>query len=189
MRWLAVLIIGYLLLGVELGLRDGLRMGTGGVGAAPSIVLPFVVFVALHAPTLPALWTAILMGLSIDLTTQRGGEALVIFGPNALGYLLAAYFVLIIRGIMIRRNPWVLVVLSVLASLLSSIVVVAVFTFRRFFHEAIDFAPTDQLVQRFFASLLTAGTALIVAALLFPVVSVFGFIDPHLRRPIGRQRS
>lgn len=189
MRWPPVLVIGYLLLGLELGLRDGLKLGpTGMTGGSPSVVLPFVVFVALHAPTGAALWTALLMGLSVDLTTQRGSEAVVIAGPNALGFLLAAYFVLTIRGIMIRRNPWVLVLLSVLSSLLAGVVVVAIFAFRRVYHEGVDFAASEQLVQRFFASLLTAGTALIVAALLFPVSGVFGFVDPHLRRSIGRTR-
>lgn len=186
MRWPPVLVIGYLLLGLELGLRDGLSTFPG--GAAPSVVLPFVVFVALHAPTLPALWTAILMGLSVDLTTLRGNEALVVPGPNALGFLLAAYFVLTVRGIMIRRNPWVLVLLSVISAMLAGVVVVAIFSFRRVFHEGIDFGSGEQLVQRFFAALLTAGTALIVAALLFPVSGVFGFADPHLRRSIGRTR-
>jgi rod shape-determining protein MreD len=187
MRWPPVVVIGYLLLGLELGLRDGLTLGASG-GAAPSFVLPFVVFVALHAPHSPALWTALLMGLSVDLTTVRGTNSLVIVGPNALGYLLAAYFVLTIRGIMIRRNPWVLVLLSVLSSLLAGVVVVAIFTFRRIYHEGMDFGSSEQLVQRFFASLLTAGTALVVAALLFPVAGVFGFADPHLRRSIGRTR-
>lgn len=186
MNWPATLILGYLFMGAELGLRDGLGLSPG--GASPSLVVPFVVFIALHAPTTPALWTAILMGLCVDLTTQRGPEGLVIVGPNALGFLLGAYFVLTIRGFMIRRNPWVLVLLSILTSMLAGIVVVAIFSFRKIYHEPIDFGSGHQLIERFFASLMTGGAALIVAALLFPVVGVFGFVDPHLRRPIGRAR-
>lgn len=186
MKWPPALIIGYLLLGAELGLRDGLGLSPG--GAAPSLVIPFVVFIALHAPPTPALWTAILLGLSVDLTTIRGPEALVIVGPNALGYLLGAYFVLTVRGIMLRRNPWVLVVLSILSALISGILVVAIFSFRKVYHEPIDFGSSRQLVERFFAALMTGAAALVVAALLFPIVSVFGFADPHLRRPLGRAR-
>lgn len=186
MRWPVVLVLGYLFLAAEIGLREGLSIGPR--QSAPSLVVPLLVFVALHAPGVATMWTALLLGICVDLSTQRGPDALVIVGPHALGFLLGAYFVLTVRGVMIKRNPWTLVVLSVLAALLSHTVVIAIFTFRKVYGESVDFVAWQQLVDRFVRSLLTGLGALLSAALLFPIIGVFGFVDPHLRRPLSRSR-
>ncbi len=186
MRWPVVVVFGYLFLAVEIGLREGL--GIGPRNTSPSLVIPLIVFVALHAPALATLWTAALLGVVVDLSTLRGPGAVVVVGPHALGYLLAAYFVLTIRGVMIKRSPWTLVVLSIVAALLAHIVVVALFVFRKIYGEAIDFVAWRELVDRFIRSLLTGAAALVLSAVLFPVTGLFGFTDPHLRRPMSRSR-
>jgi cell shape-determining protein MreD len=183
MRWLVVLVFGWLTLGLELGLREGLRLGA--TTAAPSFVLPFVVFIAMFAPSGSAFRVALALGTLVDLTTLRGSDALVVIGPHALGFALAASFVSNIRGLVIARNPLTLIVLSVVASLLAHIVVTAIFTFRLLYLEPVPFVVMEQLRDRFLTSLLTGLSAAGMALVLYPLFGLFGFVDPNVRRGFG----
>ena len=95
MKWPLPLLLGYLLLALEAPVREALRLGP--TAASPSLVFPLVVFIALLASNGAAMWTALLIGLAVDLTTLRGPGAIVIAGPHALGYAAAAYTILTLR--------------------------------------------------------------------------------------------
>jgi rod shape-determining protein MreD len=181
MSWPVVLVFGYLLLGIELVIPGVLRLGPSTV--APSFVLPFVVFIAMFAPASRAYWTAIVLGLSLDLLTPWGGN-LIIPGPRALGFVAAVYLVLTVRTI-INRNTLALIVFSVLGGMLSQIVIVALLTFRSMYSGPTPFLPREELVQRIMASLYTGGSAALLSLLLFSVIGLFRFQDPYTR---GRSR-
>jgi len=89
--WLAFAVALWVGLGLELGLRDALRLGAGPV--SPSFVVPITVWFVLNASSRRALWAALIAGAMLDLTAAMprtdGGDALIL-GPRALGMLVAA---------------------------------------------------------------------------------------------------
>ncbi|HNB59690.1 MAG TPA: hypothetical protein PK308_05195, partial [Phycisphaerales bacterium] len=127
MRWPAAFFVGWIILGIDVGVATSLSPGQR---ALPSFALPFLVFIALHAPTIAVMWTAFLLGLFIDLTSPRAESATVVVGPHLLGFMAAAYFVLTVRGVMLRRRIVALIVLSIPAAMLAGLVSVFVLTIR-----------------------------------------------------------
>ena len=189
MRWPVVVLVGYVLVGLQMGLGEFTRLGY--TTAVPSLIIPFVVFVALLAPTLGAMWTALLLGVTIDLASPRGPSGVIIAGPHALGFLLATYLVITVRPIMMRRNPLTLMVLSIFASALAQLVVVAIFSFRSVYPDPFAWYPVRELIERMLGSLYTGATGLLLAFVLFPMMPVFGFHDSRGggsgQRPLGRR--
>lgn len=176
-------IVAWVALGLEIALPPVLDAGSGGV--RPSFLIPLVVFVALHAETRPALWSALVLGLLADLTgpvAMIDGGAAVIPGPHALGFLLAAQLTLAMRGMVIRRNPLTLMVLSVLGAAVSEVVVVAIMTTRTLGDDALAWGGAGRLVPGLLSALYTALTAVVMSFPLFAAAPVFGFPSLHAPR-------
>ena len=85
------------------------------------------------------------------------------------------HFVMAIRGMLLGRNPLTLIVMSVLVMLIAQIVVVAVFTARGMGDSSIIWDAGDQLRQRFFSSLYTGISALLLSFVFFALSPFFGF--------------
>ena len=190
MKWPLPLLLGYLLLALESPVREVLRLGP--TAASPSLVFPLVVFIALLASNTAAMWTALLVGLAVDLTTLRGPGAIVVAGPHALGYAGAAYMILTLRPIVVRKNPVTLVVLSIVGEALAALVVMAVFAIRRtlFFGGWSDMLTgplLPDLWQRWIGACYTGVAAIALAALFFPLIPWFGFQDSSIRRTFTRR--
>lgn len=175
MSWVAFGVLAWIVLGLELGLRELLQLGAAGI--APSFVLPLMVFVALWAPTWTSVGAAMLLGLLLDLVSPvalEGGGGAVVVGPHVLGMLLGAALVLNLRQVVIRRNPLTQLVLTILAGGAVGVVVVFLHAVRAL-HDPIDFAPAGQL----FSKLGTAGysglSALALSLVLFPLAPLFQF--------------
>jgi cell shape-determining protein MreD len=188
MKWPLPLFLAYVLLALESPVREALRLGP----ASPSLVFPLIVFIALLGSSVAAMWTALLIGLVVDLTTLRGAGAIVIAGPHALGYVAAAYMIITLRPIVMRKNPITLVALSIVGEALAALVVVSVFALRRMlFHgswaDGLPGALTTDLVQRLLGAAYTGVAAIALAAILFPLIPWFGFQDPSVRRPFSRR--
>ncbi len=187
MNALAVILIGYVLHGMGLGLRPTIGLGPrDNKEIFPSLLLPLIVYVALFAPAGPTLWLALGAGLMVDLAspmTIRGPEPFLwLVGPSALGYLVAAYFALTIRGFMIKRNPLALAVLSLLAAALAGVIAVAVITARNQFYAGMDWHPGHQLVVRLGSAVYTGLAALLLSFLFRPLTGAMGLQVSHLRR-------
>lgn len=124
MNALAVTVMGYLLVAIENALRVPLALGTSGV--APHFVIVLVAFVAMHGQGPGIYWTALLLGAAIDLSSVRtSADELGVagmLGPHALGYVMAAYAVVSVRGVMMRRSPLALPFLSMTATVLAALV-------------------------------------------------------------------
>lgn len=182
MNWLAFAIAGWFFFGLELGLRDLVHLGPRGI--APSFVLAFLVFVALNATQRSTLWAAIALGILTDLTGSIAllprGTAIII-GPHAIGYLLGAQVVLALRGMVVSRNPLSMGVLSILAGLVASIVVVAFMTIHRLIGDPIIWEPTAELLGALLRAVYTGILATVLAFVLIPLSSVFGFATTHRR--------
>ncbi len=190
MKWPLPLLLGYLLLALEAPVREALRLGP--THAAPSLVFPLIVFVALMASTNAALWMAFLVGLAVDLTTLRAPGAVIVAGPHALGYIAAAYMIITLRPMVMRKNPITLVVLSVAGEGLAALVVVALFAIRRALWHG-DWADNffdsllTELGQRWIGCCFTGIAAVALCALFFPLIPWFGFQDPAIRRAFARR--
>ncbi|TVS02420.1 MAG: hypothetical protein EA423_09190 [Phycisphaerales bacterium] len=164
----------WLLLGLEVGLRDLLAIGAWSIG--PSLVIPLVVFVALAAPAKAALWFALFAGLARDLVTVvslDGGGATVIVGPGVIGTMLGAQLVLSARGLVMKRNPVTLAILSVGAAGVSDIVRVAALTVRNAY-DPIVWSAGERLGAALLSAVYTGVAGLALALVLLPLAPLFG---------------
>lgn len=189
MNALAVGLLAYVLLGLELALKPTLGLGQSGI--APSLLIPLVMYVAMFAPAGPTLWLALLTGAAIDLTGPRaldGGGAIWVIGPHALGYALAGYAGLQLRALLVRGNPLSLAVLSLVAAVLAGIVAVAVLALRMQVEQMLGytarmaFAARGDLGARLGSAVYTAVVALPLAMVFRSMMGLLGLHDPHARR-------
>ncbi|MCA9288464.1 MAG: hypothetical protein KDA05_07760 [Phycisphaerales bacterium] len=176
MSRLAFGLILWVALGLELGLRPALALGPTGI--APSIVIPLVVFVAMHAPGMAAAWAAVAAGLLLDLTFPiglEGGGEVRVPGPMAIGLLLAAAATTSIRGMLIKHNPLTVAAVSVVAALIAWLTAWALLGVRGLYGDPISFSAGPEFGRRILSSLYTGVVGGIEALVLFPIAGVFGF--------------
>jgi cell shape-determining protein MreD len=181
-NWLVFAFGAWLMLGLELGLKTTLRLGDTGI--APSFVAVLAVYVASAAPARAAQWACLILGALMDLTAPvsrvDAASTFTVLGPNALGALLMCQFVLASRGLLFRRNPLTLAVLTGVGFALWQIVFTAVFSVRNLLGDPIVWSATGQLVTRLGSSVYTGVAALPIALLLLLFGPLFGFQSvPH----------
>jgi len=174
MNWLLFAIVGWVVLGLELSLRELLQLGPGGI--APSFMLAYMVFIAMWAPASGALGAAFLLGMLVDLTGPIliGSQTHVVAGPHALGYTLGAWLVVNARGSVMRRNPVTLVSLTVLTGVINAVVVVFLHSVRDLY-DPFAWKPTGELVVALASALYSGAAAAALALPLFGIIPLFGF--------------
>ena len=121
----------------------------------------------------------LIIGALLDVTfplprAEQTGDIIVV-GPYALGCLLMSQAVIAARGLVIKRNPLTLIVLSVIGSMVVHSVVAAMLTARWLLGDPIVWEPTAQLVARAGVSAYTAASALVVSLVLYPLQPLFAF--------------
>lgn len=188
MRWPVVAIMAYLVVGLEAAVKPALAISPSGFRISPTFLIPFITFVALSGPTLPVLWLALLLGAVADLYTPRDVGQLVVLGPYALGFMAAAYLVLVMRGLMFRRSPLSMIFLSILATALAQLVVVALLSIRSIYTDPQLWSAGVELTNRLLGAVYTGLTAGVLSVLLFPLTPAFGFQDLHSRRFVRTTR-
>jgi len=184
-NWIVFALVAWVLFGLELGLRDLLAIGPGGI--APSFVLPLVVYVALSAPGRTAVWAAAALGLVMDLTRVvdlEGGGVTTVAGPYVLAYAGGAYALLVVRPLMYRRNPLTVAVLTGGAGVMAQIVVVALTTVRSVY-DPVAFSPAAELMVRLASAVYSVLTGGLVAMALMPLTDLFRF--QHVTGGFGRR--
>lgn len=182
MNWASFALLLWLLLGLQAGLAAPFAIGP--VGPRPDLVIPLVVFIALHAPHSTARWAALLAGLLLDLVAPvalDAGQSGTVVGPHALGLLLATQFTLSARSVVIGKNPLTLVVLTLLASCVLQAFVLLVLLVRSLY-EPVAIALGPELLTRLGSATYTAGVALPMALALFAAQPLLGFASPTPRR-------
>ncbi|MGH7133808.1 MAG: hypothetical protein ACREJO_17910 [Phycisphaerales bacterium] len=183
MNPLSAAIAGYLCLVLDMSLSHALELGDTGV--APGFVLPLVVWLALSASHRSALWAALALGAAVDLASpvRKPLEAGYVLGPNALGFLAAAYLVITIRGTVMRRNPLALVTFTLIGGLLAALVAVALLFIRSKLDGGMSgFYPTSELLKRAGAAAYSMISAAALAVPFRLITPLMGFDDPMARR-------
>jgi len=183
-NWVVYLLILWVTLGLELGLRPALQLGSSGI--APSFAMILVTYIALTAPRLTALWAALLTGALLDLTSERlsasGWDTLTIVGPYALGCAMGASAISNLRAMVFRRNPITMLLLATLLSVIAHVVVVACLAARSWWDPALVFIARDELSSRLGSSVYTGVAALVVGPALNFLTPLFGFHGLHQPR-------
>lgn len=130
-------------------------------------------------------WTALLMGLAVDLLStlplaNAAGDVRII-GPTAIAFVIAAQLVMSVRSVMMRRNPLTLGVLAMLAAMASAIALVAIFTMRSLMFDAMSWSVTHELLVRGGGAIYTGVIGTLLAFALLPLASLLGLkIDSTL---------
>lgn len=177
MNWIAFAAAAWICFGLEIGLKNALSLGPGGV--APSFIVPLAVFIGLSAPAIHVMWACLALGTLMDLLWMR--EQMTI-GPYALGFMLAGYLLLNVRGLMIGRNPVTMTVMSVVFAALAGLVIVALTALRFWLYgapatapAAAPYAPGADLMIRLGSAVYTGVTGLVMFFLLAVVAGAFKF--------------
>jgi len=191
MNWLAFGLLTWVLLGMETGLRDAIALGDS-YRAAPSFVFPLAAYIAMAAPGPTARWAALVLGILVDLLASiNHGDAapsLTLVGPHALGYLLAAQLIIIIRALLFPRNPLSLGFVSCAGYVVAQIVVVSLYTLRHALMPQMMWEATPELFARLWASLYTGGIGVLLGMVFIPLSGVLGLHTMSPRR-FGRRTS
>jgi hypothetical protein len=186
MNRLAFAVLAWLLLGLDMGLKSALELGSTGI--APRFLVPLGIFIAMAAPPARALWSCVALGVLMDLGTSipaRAGGA-VLIGPWGLGMALAAQLVLAIRAMMMRRNPMTLALLSFAGMAVAQIAVVAMLTGRNLVYGDLAWNAGAELGRRLGSAAYTGVLAMAMAAVLIPMAPLLGLQLGHSRFGVRR---
>jgi rod shape-determining protein MreD len=85
MRWIVFVIFAYVMLGMQIGMGDQLRIG----GAGPNLVVLAVGFICLNTAREPALAASFVLGLLQDLASSTAPIGLHAFAYSVVGLLIA----------------------------------------------------------------------------------------------------
>ncbi len=189
MRWVVFVIFAYIFLALETGASQIPALNSMG-GVSPSFLLCFVVFLALFAPRVIALWMFWLLGLLVDISTglfREGGGIVFIAGPHALGYVIGGLLLLQLRSLVFRERVLTIVLLTLLCGLVVSVVTVGIFVVRSWYPESLgtvyfETSATKALLQRFIAVLYSALLAIPVGWLLVRTLPLWDFQIARKRR-------
>jgi hypothetical protein len=185
MNWAVFTIVTYVLLVLQVGLRNLFEVSLLGVDdVLPSLPLVLLVFIGMGGGRGVTLWAAMILGLLMDLqgavvTTSTGDVSVAIVGPHVIGYVAAAYVVLEARVLIFRNSPLTMGVLTFISGLAAQLIVVALLSLRQ-----IDVIPgepvagwdaADELLKAFFALLYTVLFAVLLNIPMRMTLPMWGF--------------
>ncbi|MEM1166240.1 MAG: hypothetical protein AAGI30_08105 [Planctomycetota bacterium] len=174
MNWLAFVLALWIVGGVDWGLRASLELQESGV--APSLIVVYVTFVCLYVEARWAWLVGVIGGLVIDLLRDVGtgsDETVVVVGPAAIGGLLAASFVVNVRGLVYRKNVATIAVLSTVSGVLVHLTA-AFALFLRSVYDVVE-APAGQLPVALGSALYTGVAGVVLGVVLLAFRRMFGF--------------
>lgn len=191
MTWPAVIVISWVLLALDHGLRGLLTLGDA--GPRPSLIFALLVAIGLAAPASSAIWAALALGVTVDLldqVTARTGEVVTlrtVLGPNALGYLAAMQFFLTMRPLVNKRNPLSFGFLALTGSILSGVIVVIAFTIRTIYNDPIVWHAKHELLVMLGSALYTGAAALFLSLALIPMSAFMGLPQSGHQKRFGKR--
>ncbi len=176
-------ILAFVMLVLERGLHPLLALGDS---VSPSFLLILLVYVGMFAPPLTAAFAAVVLGALVDVTNPLAMLPPVglkpIIGPHALGFLVGAYALIQLRGMIFRGSPVTMAIVVFLVGTFVSLTTVFLLGMRGFIAEPIiGFSPVEDLVHRFLVLLYTAAMALPVGWLLSKATPLLAFSYGKMR--------
>lgn len=182
MNWAVASLLLYLGLAIELGLRGGVTIAQS---ASPSLMLAICALIAAYAPLNHTLWFAFAAGLAVDLMSPiapvGSGEAVVVLGPRALGFLTGAYLVYLLRGFLFARNVLTLTILGIVGACAAGMVAIALLRVRSVTDPGVVLA-SPSAASSLLSALYTGLPTLLLALVWKRVLGWLGVIDPLARR-------
>jgi len=163
-------------LGLEVGLKEALRLRD--LPIAPSFVFCCVTLVAMFASPSVVRWTAIAVGLMMDLLSVlpvRDSLADVrIVGPHMLGFVVGCEIIMLVRSSTIRRNPLTMGFLAGIGAMGGAVVMVCVFTLRAWVLDPLVWDLWFQTWTRTLSALYTGIVGVVLAFGLLPLAPLLG---------------
>ena len=192
MRWATFVVLTFLCIALELSLRGVLELRSIG-GISPSFVAPLAVFVSMFAPRMTALWSCLLLGLLMDISTPiapHAGASFYIFGPYALGYVFGGFMILQLRPMVFLQRSLTIGFLTALCLFAVALVTVAIFIIRSWYAPDPSIYPispsaTGEMLRRFGIALYSGIFAILFGWLLLTTLPFWGFPTTTHRR-VGR---
>jgi cell shape-determining protein MreD len=171
-----VLVLSWVAMGLETGLRDSLSLR--GTAISPSFVLCLLVFIASFASEKHTRWTCVGLGLAMDmlspvLLTTAAGEARIV-GPHVLAFLLASQLVLQARSFMMRRNPVAIGVMCAAAAIITGLVLTTIYSLRAAMLDQMEWSALRDLTTRLGSAVYTGLVGILVAYALLPLAEWLG---------------
>ncbi|QQE11240.1 hypothetical protein JD969_17350 [Planctomycetota bacterium] len=178
MNWVIFAIIAYLFLAMQVGLRTLIALPESFGGMAPSLLLILGVYICLTARSHIALWAMLALGLTTDLITTLNPDSTII-GPAAIGYLLAGFTILQMRGLVFKESVFTLALLTFAAGVFACITITAFYKLRTIPWLAGDASDNwdtaNQLYRYFMMVLYTTALAFPLGFILYKITPIFRF--------------
>lgn len=188
MRWPVFIVLSLIAIVLETSVAHAFRLHTLG-GLRPSFAICLLTYVAMFAPRGTALWAAWGLGLLVDLCTdlpQTPSRVVYLPGPHALGYVFACYLIIQIRAMLLRRRVLTFVAMTTLASAVSSLVIVAIYSVRRWYPEDplnwTEFTALGELASRLGDAAYSGVIAIVIGWFLLTTTAWWGFQVASSRR-------
>jgi rod shape-determining protein MreD len=156
MFWPSYFILAYVTLGLQIGLKSHLMLGS----AWPNLVLLAAIFIAMNAPRDAALLGAFGLGALQDLVTQQT------FGLYSFSYGLTAMLVVSSQQVVYRGHPLTHFFLALFGGTVCAVVILVHGLFRQ---------PRDPASALFGSAVYTAFAAIVVLGILNRFKRVFAF--------------
>lgn len=184
MMWVGMALLAWILLGLELGLRRMLEIGSSGV--APSFVFGLVALLALAGtPAMVhrgALIVGILMDLLFPVPMAEGRGEMVVLGPYTLGFLVAAHFMLNSRGLIVRRNPLSLGVMAMAGFAIARVLGLFFLFVRQWIHGDVGIGMGSELLAALGSAVYTGVVTTLLGLVLIPLAPSIGLPNLQQRR-------
>ncbi len=135
MRWLAAIPLLIAALVADVSFMPVFEIG----GVIPHLVIVVVAFAAMHADASTVLWFSLLAGLLMDLSepSLSGPRApLYLVGPSTLGVFFGSHALLSMRGLLVRRNPLAIGVMSLVLAFASGLLWTAWWALRSWYPDS-----------------------------------------------------
>lgn len=174
MKWGIFAVVLLICLAIDTSLIAIFQIELLGGMVKPSALALLALFVSLWAPKGTALWACVLIGIFVDASSPIASR--VYFGPHIVGFAFAGLLMAYLRGIVMRRELFAFVCLSVIFTLALSIVVVAVLTIRSWYpNELGQWSPLSELGRRALSSIYTGLFAVPFGWLLMKTSRLWAF--------------
>ena len=184
MNWAIFSILAYLGFALQLLADPFWSIGDPDVYQySPVLLLILLVFIGLQAPAMAVAWSAVILGLLVDIAPPQNESGLI--GPWALGFLAAGYALVQLRNLLFRDSMFTIAIMTLIAGVFAMLVATTLHVMRGVpllgNDPVVGFSAAEQLYRGFITLLYTAAVAVPAGYLLLKTRSWWGFSQRGMR--------